>query len=145
MTELTHVLDMHGRRSVILQIVSSDDARVPDGERLALSCLAPGVDLLVARFGFRETVSIPVIAAQAAQQGLGLDLAGPSVVYCFSRVTVTPGPGGSMGLPFQRLFASMQRAAEDTPLWFQAPLDQVITVGTVIGLGADDGEAMTAA
>ena len=137
-TEHAHMMKALGKRSVILQIVRSDEARLDDDERLSARSITTGVDLLVARFGFRESASLPVIAREA--RDLGIDIDGDDVLFVFTRVYPVVGHGGSMPVLQQRLYTAMQRASEESAQWIRVPLEQVLSVGAVILLGDSELE-----
>lgn len=133
LSEHVHMMKAVARHTVILQIVRSDEARIDDDERLSTRSIRPGMDLLTARFGFRESARLPVIAREA--RAMGIDIEGPDVLFVFTRAYAVVGRGGPMPVPQQRLFAAMQRSAADPAQWIHVPLEQVLTVGAVILLG----------
>ena len=137
-TEHAHMMKALGQRSVILQIVRSDEARLDDDERLSARSISSGVDLLVARVGFRESASLRVIAREA--RDLGIDIEGDNVLFVFTRVYPVVGRGGPMPVLQQRLYSAMQRASEDSAQWIRVPLEQVLSVGAVILLGDSEIE-----
>ncbi len=127
---LKHYKVMH-ERTVFLHVVNEDIPRIPEGERVKVSELAPGIFNVDARFGFREEPDVP--AALRLAESAGLELEPMLTTYFVARSSVVDGPGK---LPHWRcaLFAWMMRQSEGAASYFKLPASQVMQLGTQVML-----------
>jgi KUP system potassium uptake protein len=127
---LKHYKVMH-ERTVFLHVVNEDIPRIPEGERVKVSELAPGIFNVDARFGFREEPDVP--AALKLAESAGLELEPMLTTYFVARSSVVDGPGK---LPHWRcaLFAWMMRQSEGAASYFKLPANQVVELGTQVML-----------
>ncbi|MFL6796184.1 MAG: potassium transporter Kup [Xanthobacteraceae bacterium] len=129
---LRHINALHDR-VLLVTIMTSEDPRVSDQQRVEISDLSCGVSRVILQFGFAEAVSVPAglaIAAQRASLECGrLD----DISYYIGRETVIPTariPG--MWVWREALFSFMQRNAERSAAYFCIPAAQVVEIGIEI-------------
>jgi KUP system potassium uptake protein len=125
---LKHYKVMH-ERTVFLNVLTADLPRVAETERLRITSLAPGIQLVSVTFGFREEPDVPAALATPQAADLGLDP--HATTYFVARTTVVDGPGN---MPRWRanLFGWMTRQAATAPTYFNLPANQVVELGTQV-------------
>ncbi len=122
-----HVLH---ERVVLLTVETTEDARVPDEERVTVERLGHGVWRAVARVGFFEPPALPPILDQAAAQGLPWNPA--RTTFFLSRETLVAGE--RRGLPGWRrgLYTAMARNATSAAAYFDLPPNRVVEIGSQV-------------
>ena len=118
---------------VILSVRTGLTATVPPARRLTITEIAPGLWHAQARFGFMDQPNIPVLLAEAKNQGCPLDLA--RVTYFVGRVSVlraakTPRLPAWVVIPF----AFLQRNSAHATDTFTLPIEDVVEIGREIAL-----------
>lgn len=118
------------KRLVLVSVTMTDQPFVTDVERATVSRLAPGIDRVILRFGFMDTVTIP---KGLACTGLFTETELDDISYYIGRETVVADPG-LPGMPPWReaLFVSMQRNTAPTGSSFCIPSRQLVEVGTEV-------------
>lgn len=107
--------------------------RVPDGERMQVVELAPGVTRVILHFGFMEMPRIPEGMRCGIERGLLPGVDPGEISYYIGRETVIPKAEiEGMALWREGLFSFMQRNAERSAAHFAIPAKQVVEVGVEI-------------
>jgi KUP system potassium uptake protein len=109
---------------------------VPEDERVTLDDLGyrdDGISHIAARFGFQDTIDVPLTLRRAAERIEGdIDLDGAS--YFISRMTIVPTAAPGMAMWRKRLFIVIARNAADPVPYFRLPHDRTVVMGSNIEL-----------
>jgi KUP system potassium uptake protein len=129
---LKHMYALH-ERVLLVTVLTREEPRVPDEERVEIHDLCDGLTRVILRFGFAESPSMAEgvrFAHEQAELSCGkLD----EVSYYIGRETIIPTeriPG--MWVWREALYAFMQRNAERSAAYFCIPAAQVVEVGIEI-------------
>jgi len=127
---LKHFKVMH-ERTIFLNVVNEDVPWIGDAERIEIRELAPQVQAVSVRFGFREEPDVP--AALESRAAAALQLEPMLTTFFVARSTIADGPGG---LPAWRcaLFSWMTRQSESAASYFRLPPNRVVELGTQVML-----------
>jgi KUP system potassium uptake protein len=129
---LRHIDALH-QRVFLVTVLTSDQPRLPDAERVEINDLSCGVSRVTLKFGFIESPSVPAAMRIAAEQAdLRCDNL-QEISYYIGRETIIPSaqiPG--MWVWREALFAFMQRNAERSAAYFCIPTAQVVEIGIEI-------------
>jgi KUP system potassium uptake protein len=106
---------------------------VADGERLAISEIAPNFWRAAARFGFMERPDVPALLRQAHERGCTIDLS--DVTYYVGHETVLPAED-EKALPrwIEALFSVMQRNSTHVSDYFKLPTGSVVEIGREVSI-----------
>ena len=116
---------------VVMTILTRDVPRVPAGEQLVVTGLAPGVHQVVVHVGFKDEPDVTAFLMAARNRyGLAVDLDRAS--YFLSRETITGRRAGGMARWRQRLFVAMTRNATRASDYFGLPPNRVIELGSIV-------------
>jgi KUP system potassium uptake protein len=127
---LKHYKVMH-ERTIFLHVKTEEVPRVDAGERLRVETLAPGIDRVALRYGFREEPDVPAALDAASDPRLALEPMNTS--YFIARSTVVDGPGQMAGWRCG-LFGWMTRQSEGAAYYFNLPSNRVVELGTQVML-----------
>jgi KUP system potassium uptake protein len=125
---LKHFKVMH-ERTVFLTVVNEEIPWVRDDERIRVRQLAPAIQEVTVRFGFREEADVPAALERAAPKTLTIDPM--QTTYFVARSMIVDGPGE---LPAWRcaLFSWMTRQSESAASYFRLPANRVVELGTQV-------------
>jgi KUP system potassium uptake protein len=128
---LKHNKVLH-ERVVLLSVLSEEIPEVPEPERAEVEDLGGGFYRVIARYGFRESPSVPGVLRAARSQGLALDLM--STTFFLSRETLVPGVKPGLARWRDRLFTFMSQNASRPTDFFNLPPNRVIELGMQVRL-----------
>ncbi|MEO6325433.1 MAG: potassium transporter Kup [Thermoanaerobaculia bacterium] len=118
--------------SVILLTIDTEEVpRVDEKHRATVEPVGPGIQRVIARYGFMEEPNVPALLRDLETSGQ-LQPASDAISYFLSQETVLPTRLPGMALWRERLFARMQRNARSATLFFQLPPNRVVEFGTQI-------------
>ena len=123
-------------RSVIIIFVDvADVPHVPAGERLDVDALGyrdDGITLVTARFGYRDSPSLPRIVTQLARRHPEGQVDPAEVSYFLPRITVVRTGARTMARWRKALFVAMWRNHAQSGAALAAPDDRTVMMGSVI-------------
>jgi KUP system potassium uptake protein len=122
-----HVVHEH---VVLLTIVTEEEARIEEHERLTVEELQEGFVRVVARFGFMETPDVPALMRRAKIKGALPD----HTTYFLGRETLLPQGKHGLSRWREKLFVVLSRNSESATSFFKIPPDRVLEVGAQIEL-----------
>ncbi|MGH6816200.1 MAG: KUP/HAK/KT family potassium transporter, partial [Hyphomicrobiaceae bacterium] len=127
---LKHNRVLH-ERNIILSI-KTDEAtpRVARHERLSVERVSDTFIVVVARYGFMETPSVPKILDHCRRKDLNIDI--PATSFFLSRRSLRPKGNSELPAWQERLFIWLAGTAEDATEYFRIPPDRVVEVGTQV-------------
>ena len=129
---LKHAYALHDR-VLLVTVLTAEDPRVSDEERIEITDLPAGMSRIILRYGFSESPSVPE-GVRYAQEQAELSCGSLSEVsYYIGRETIIPTqqvPG--MWVWRESLYAFMQRNAERSAAYFCIPAIQVVEIGIEI-------------
>jgi KUP system potassium uptake protein len=131
MHNLKHNRILH-ERNIILSIKTEDMPRVPRHERVTTEKLGDDFTLVIARYGFMETPSVPKIFDHSRRKDLNVDFSATS--FFLSRRSLKKTMKSEMPRWQERLFIWLARKSEDATEYFQIPTDRVVEVGTQVAV-----------
>jgi KUP system potassium uptake protein len=131
MHNLKHNRILH-ERNIILSIKTEDVPRVPRHERVTTEKLGDDFTLVIARYGFMETPSVPKIFDHCRRKDLNVDFSATS--FFLSRRSLKKTIKSEMPRWQERLFIWLARKSEDATEYFQIPTDRVVEVGTQVAV-----------
>jgi len=111
-------------RVVLLTVVTTTAARVPESERVQLESLPDGFFRLQGRYGFMETPDVPGLLRQAAIPGLSIE----HTTFFLGREIPLAERGGLASWR-HHLFAAMARNSVNATTFFNLPPDRVMEIG----------------
>jgi KUP system potassium uptake protein len=119
-------------RVILLTVLTTDDPKISDQERLSITDLGQGFFRIRATYGFMEKSDVGDIFRLASRFGLKVD---PAVsTFVLGRETLLPTGKGKMMNWRKHLFAFMSRKAQAATLYFGIPPGRVIEIGIQIEL-----------
>ncbi len=128
---LKHNKVLH-ERVVLLSVLSEEIPEVPEAERVEVEELGHGFYRVLARYGFRESPSVPDVLRAARIQGLDLDLM--STTFFLSRETLVPGSQRGLNRWPDHLFTFLSQNASRPTDFFNIPANRVIELGMQVRL-----------
>jgi KUP system potassium uptake protein len=131
MHNLKHNRILH-ERNIILSIKTVDTPRVPRHERVQIEKVAEGFTIVIARYGFMETPSVPKILEHCRRKDLNIEI--PATSFFLSRRSLRRTMKSEMPRWQERLFIWLARKSEDATEYFQIPTDRVVEVGTQVAV-----------
>ena len=123
---LKHNKVLH-ERVIFVTVVSHDQPRLDEDERLEVQELRPGFYRVIGHYGFMEEPDVPRLMDKCKERGLELKL--PQCSYFLSRETLIPRHGGGMALWRDFLFTTMSKNATSAASFFKLPPNQVVELG----------------
>jgi KUP system potassium uptake protein len=123
---LKHYKVLHDR-TLFVHVITEDVPYVDESRRVAFTEPKPGIFLVSARFGFRETPDVP--KALACARTPGLDLEEMDTSYFVARTFVGEREPGLKGWR-SALFGWMNRQSEGVAPYYKLPGNRVVELGT---------------
>jgi KUP system potassium uptake protein len=128
---LKHFKSLH--ENVVLASVSVLGVpRVPDEDRVTVERLTNNFWRVNVRYGFMDTVDLPLALQQCAQHGITFDMMDTS--FFMGRATLVAGKGSEMPLWRQKLFIAMFRNASNAGNYFRLPPNRIVELGAQVVL-----------
>jgi len=131
MHSLKHYKVLH-EHNVILSIVTEQQPRIPESERVVMEPINDLFMRVIMRFGYMEQPNVPKALAICRKQGWKFDIMSTS--FFVSRRSLKPSAKSGMPLWQNRLFIALARTAADASEYFQIPTGRVVEIGTQINI-----------
>jgi KUP system potassium uptake protein len=128
---LKHNKVLH-EQNVVLSVVTDDQPRVDDKDRVSVERLADGFWRMTLRFGFMEAPNVTNALSRARPHGLKIDLMQTS--FFLARRALRVAPKSPMPRWQERLFIGLARSANDASQYFGIPAGRVIEVGAQVAV-----------
>ncbi len=128
---LKHNKVLH-ERVVLMTVKNVDEPYMSDSARVAIHQLSPTFWQVVARYGFKESPSVPEVMQLCAAQGLTMEPMETS--FFLSRETLISTDRRGMSRWREKLFMLMSRNAMRATDFFQIPANRVVEMGTQVEL-----------
>jgi KUP system potassium uptake protein len=116
---------------ILLTVQTTEQARVPERERVSFENLREGFKRVVVRYGFMDQPDIPAVLAGGHIPSWNIE----HCTFFLGRETVLPAGGGEMAHWRQHLFAFMTRNSQRAATFFNVPPDRVMEIGSQIQFG----------
>jgi KUP system potassium uptake protein len=129
MHSLKHYKVLH-EHNVILTVRFTDEAHVPNTQRLEQTELSPLFSKVIIRFGFMDAPNVPKALGMYHPIHGKFEVASTS--FFLSRRSLQPSRRGGMPLWQDKLFIFLARNASDATAYFQIPTDRAVEIGTRI-------------
>lgn len=129
MHSLKHYKVLH-EHNVILSVVTAQDPKVTDSERVKMKPINDLFMRVTMKFGYMEQPNIPKAMVICRKQGWKFDIMTTS--FFLSRRSLKPSPNSGMPLWQDRLFIGLASTAADATEYFQIPTGRVVEVGTQV-------------
>ena len=131
MHSLKHYKVLH-EQNVILSVVTAQQPKVPDGERVKMEAINELFMRVTLTFGYMEHPNIPRALAICRKQGWKFDIMTTS--FFLSRRSLKTSPNSGMPMWQDRLFIGLARTAADATEYFQIPTGRVVEIGTQVAI-----------
>jgi KUP system potassium uptake protein len=131
MHSLKHYKVLH-ENNVILTIVTVQQPRVPDSERVRMEVVSPLFMRVKLKFGYMEQPNIPKALAICRKLGWKYDIMTTS--FFLSRRSLKASPTSGMPLWQDKLYIGLARTASDATEYFQIPTGRVVEIGTQVAI-----------
>ncbi|BCH24266.1 potassium transporter Kup [Mesorhizobium sp. L-8-3] len=131
MHSLKHYKVLH-EHNVILSVVTAQQPKVPDNERVKMEPINDLFMRVTLTFGYMEQPHIPSALAICRKQGWKFDIMTTS--FFLSRRSLKSAPNSGMPAWQDRLFIGMARTAADATEYFQIPTGRVVEIGTQVAI-----------
>lgn len=118
--------------TLLLSVETLDVPYVAAEERLSQRKIAPGIQQVVVRFGFRDDPDVPQALRRLDLGGRPFDPDAASYFVGRENVRATKAPG--MNPARERLFVALNRGASSASRFFSLPAERVFEVGTYVDL-----------
>ncbi len=119
-------------RNILLTFVSTEMPRVPIDARIDTHTIAPGLQRVIARYGFMETPDIS--SALRCADAKGIEFRPDESTYIIGRENPVLSGGSGMALWRKRLFAVMGRNSQLAAIHFGVPSHRVVEISSQINL-----------
>jgi KUP system potassium uptake protein len=129
MHSLKHYKVLH-ESNVILSIVTEQQPRVPESERVKMEPINELFMRVTMTFGYMEQPNIPKTMAICRKQGWKFDIMSTS--FFVSRRSLKASATSGMPLWQDRMFIALARTAADATEYFQIPTGRVVEIGTQV-------------
>ena len=113
---------------VLLTVVTREQPRIPEANRLAVTPVCEGIVRVVAHFGFMEKPNITQILRDAEEFGIKFEP--ERTTYFLSREELLPGQRSDLPPLRRRAFMQMARSAQVIADYYGLPSGRVIEIGT---------------
>lgn len=123
---LRHNKALH-EQVVLLCVESLEIPRVSAAERLAVVCLARGVQEVVVHYGFMQIPNVPVALRLCEALGLSVDL--DDATFYLGRETLLARKGFGLPLWQDHVFDFMSRNAARADIFYHLPPERVVELG----------------
>jgi len=131
MHSLKHYKVLH-ESNVILTVVTMQQPRVPDSERVRIEPVSPLFMRVKLKFGYMEQPNIPKALAICRKLGWKYDIMTTS--FFLSRRSLKASATSGMPLWQDRLYIGLARTASDATEYFQIPTGRVVEIGTQVAI-----------
>jgi KUP system potassium uptake protein len=131
MQNLRHNKILH-ERVIVLSVLTTDAARVPEAERVTMEPVVSGILRIVGRYGFVEDPDIPALLDGLRSAGVTVDPADSTFFLGRETLYATKRPG--MAIWRERLFTILSRNASRATRYFNLPRSRVCEIGAEIEL-----------
>jgi len=128
---LKHNQMLH-QQVVLLSVLTPNTPLVPSAERVTLEPLGHGFHRVVAKYGYRQTPSVPEVMRRC--RDLGLQSSADTTTYYVGRETLLPRGRSTMARWRKRLFGLIARNARPSTDFFAIPPGRVVELGMQIDL-----------
>jgi KUP system potassium uptake protein len=119
-------------RNILLSFLHPEVPRVPPEERIEVQNVAPGIERVIARYGFMETPNAVAALRAAADHGIPYKPEETTYVVGHDSPVITRTSG--MALWRKRLFAIMSRNSQLAAVHYGVPSHRVFEVGSQVKL-----------
>jgi KUP system potassium uptake protein len=126
---LKHNKVLH-KRVVLLSLIVEEVARVPDLDRIEIERYADGFYRIIARFGFVEEMTVPIVLEACKEQGLEFDPM--DTTFFLGRETLLPSQRPGMAMWREHLFSWMWKNASSAMDSLKIPPNRVVELGTQV-------------
>ncbi|HEX4151508.1 MAG TPA: potassium transporter Kup [Steroidobacteraceae bacterium] len=113
---------------VLLTVVTREQPRIPEANRLTVTPVCEGIVRVVAQFGFMEKPNITQILRDA--EDFGIKFEPERTTYFLSREELLPGQRSDLPPLRRRAFMQMARSAQVIADYYGLPPGRVIEIGT---------------
>jgi KUP system potassium uptake protein len=113
---------------VLLTVVTREQPRILESQRLAVTPVCEGIVRIVAQFGFMEKPNIVEILRDAEEFGIKFEA--EKTTYFLSREELLPGQRSDLPPLRRRTFMQMARSAQVIADYYGLPSGRVIEIGT---------------
>jgi KUP system potassium uptake protein len=113
---------------VLLTVVTREQPRIPENQRLTVTPVCEGIVRIVAQFGFMEKPNIAEILRDAKEFGIVFEP--EKTTYFLSREELLPGQRSDLPPLRRRTFMQMARSAQVIADYYGLPPGRVIEIGT---------------
>lgn len=131
MHSLKHYKVLH-ENNVILSVVTAQQPRVPESERVTIEVLNPLFMRVKLKFGYMEQPHIPKALAICRKLGWKFDIMTTS--FFLSRRSLKTSPTSGMPIWQDKMFIGLARTAADATEYFQIPTGRVVEIGTQVAI-----------
>ncbi len=131
MHSLKHYKVLH-EQNVILSVVTAQQPKVPDSERVKMETINDLFMRVTLTFGYMEHPNIPRALAICRKKGWKFDIMTTS--FFLSRRSLKASPNSGMPMWQDRLFIGLARSAADATEYFQIPTGRVVEIGTQVAI-----------
>ena len=125
---LKHNRVLH-ERLLLVSVVTLEEPRVEDAERVEVVPISEAMSRVVLRFGFMETPDVKQGLKLAIAQGRLMDVNPSELTYYLGRETILPTDRPGMAQWREVLFSILHRNAERSAAYFCVPARQVVEIG----------------
>ncbi len=131
MHSLKHYKVLH-EQNVILSVVTAQQPKVPDSERVKMEAINELFMRVTLTFGYMEHPNIPRALAICRKKGWKFDIMTTS--FFLSRRSLKAAASSGMPMWQDRLFIGLARSAADATEYFQIPTGRVVEIGTQVAI-----------
>lgn len=114
-------------KNIVLTIVTSHFAKVPDSQRIVIQPLSSDMIRVFVNYGFMEMPNIPREIMLANAQGLGVDM--DTITYFLGRRSVVADPQRGLPLWQDNIYLAMMRSSSNATDFYRLPPERVIELG----------------
>ena len=125
---LKHNRVLH-ERLLLVSVVTLEEPRVEDAERVEVVPISEAMSRVVLRFGFMETPDVKQGLKLAIAQGRLMGVNPSELTYYLGRETILPTDRPGMAQWREVLFSILHRNAERSAAYFCVPARQVVEIG----------------
>jgi KUP system potassium uptake protein len=119
-------------RNILLSFSHPELPRVPSEERIEVQNIAPGIQRVIARYGFMETPNVVTALRTAEERGVAFKPEETTYVLGHENPVITHASG--MAVWRKRLFAIMTRNSQMASTHYGVPAHRVFEVGSQVKL-----------
>ncbi|TKT80089.1 potassium transporter Kup [Aquamicrobium sp. LC103] len=129
MHSLKHYHVLH-KNNVILSVVTTEQPRIPEDERVEMEMLNPLFMRVRLNFGYMEQPNVPKALAICRKLGWKFDIMTTS--FFLSRRSLKASEQSGMPVWQDKLFIALARNASDASVYFRLPTGRVVEIGTQV-------------